>query len=78
MDDDARTLWITGLCCGACRKRLTAALLALRGVCRVEVDLQNNEASVWGAAPRAELEAAVHQAGFGVSRFPVPEQRGAG
>ncbi len=71
-------LWIEGMCCEDCRTRLRDALRGVEGVERVYVDLNQNEATVWGTATRSELVAATVSAGFSVSPYPVPEARGIG
>lgn len=70
--------WVIGLTGIHCKRHITQSLTSVPGVERVYVDLSRNEVTVWGTAPRLTLDEAIRSAGFGLSPFPVPEQRGVG
>lgn len=58
-----KTLAITGMSCSACMRGVTAALLRMPGV--VKVDVEIGRAVVEGTADEASLIGAVERAGFG-------------
>ena len=57
-------LAVTGMTCGGCAKRVTAALEAVPGVTSVAVDLDGGRAAVVGATKAEALIAAVTELGY--------------
>lgn len=57
-------LKVTGMSCGGCVRHVTAALQALEGVERVEVDLAGGLVRIDGSADDANLVAALAEAGY--------------
>jgi len=55
---------VSGMTCGACVRHVTAALQALEGVERVEVDLAAGQVRVEGPADHRNLIAALDDAGY--------------
>ena len=61
------TIRIEGMTCGHCEAAVKRALESVSGVTRVSVDRAAGAAQVAGSAARAELVAAVDDAGFDAS-----------
>ncbi len=60
-------LWVTGMTCGHCQKKVEGALKAVKGVYTAIVDLPDGEAEVDfndDEATTAQLVAAVERAGY--------------
>ncbi|WP_407291449.1 heavy-metal-associated domain-containing protein [Stutzerimonas zhaodongensis] len=57
-------LQVQGMTCGACVRHVTQALNTLTGVDSVEVDLQSGLVRVDGNPDKAQLIAALHDAGY--------------
>ena len=58
---------VTGMSCAACSARVEKAVLKVPGVTSCSVSLLTNSMGVEGAAPAAEIIAAVEEAGYGAS-----------
>lgn len=58
------TIAVEGMSCQGCVGKVERALSAIEGVDRVEVRLDEKRARLWGAAGRAQAEAAVQALGF--------------
>jgi copper chaperone len=67
MSDDNTTTWtVTGMTCGHCAASVTEELLEVDGVQSVDVDVPTGAVTVHSEGPvdRAEVEAAVREAGY--------------
>jgi len=64
---------VPDMTCGHCVKTITAAVMAIDGRARVEVDLNQRLVSVeGGAAAAAQIQAAIEEAGYSPVPAPSP------
>lgn len=66
--NSTQTLSVTGMTCQNCVRHVTEALRALPGVRDVTVDLESAQARIAAERdiPRADLEHALEEAGYGI------------
>lgn len=65
---EGRDFVVTGMTCGSCAAKVTAAARAVPGVTGVEVDLTTGRLTVAGTAAEADITAAVTGAGYPTAR----------
>lgn len=68
----SQELWVAGLSCQGCVKKLDAALRSVEGVEQIRVELESGAVKVVGPASKLQLHRAVEQAGFEIRSEPSP------